>query len=238
MSNKEYTMVYNDKEIKIKDYFGEPIISIDDLTEVLKIKLKSVFDTVNNEISRESVVSIPIEKKSNLYYLKRPGVIKLIGTYKSDDLYPFMEKFDAIAEQIAESAKERKKDIIDPYAVDLLEDILKEIKEKTLLMEKAQSSMMALQTKIMIMMLEMEVLYSRTFAMLLRSESFGPIARLNKEFTKDLIGLGKELLTDSDLCEKALNEYTRFNKDEDEDEAEEKEMERNSLLIMKGRGGN
>ena len=235
MSNKEYTMVYNDKKIKVKDYFGEPVISIDELTEALKIKLKSVFDTVNNEIPQKSVVSIPIEKKSNLYYLKRPGIIKLIGTYKTDDLYPFMEKFDAIAEQIAESVKEEKKDIIDPYAVDLLEDILREIKEKTLLMEKAQSSMMALQTKMMIMMLEMEVLYSRTFAMLLRSESFGPIARLNKEFTKDLIGLGKELLTDSDLCEKALNEYTRFNKDEDE--AEEKEMERNSLLIMKNKGG-
>ena len=235
MSNKEYTMVYNDKKIKVKDYFGEPVISIDELTEALKIKLKSVFDTVNNEIPQKSVVSIPIEKKSNLYYLKRPGIIKLIGTYKTDDLYPFMEKFDAIAEQIAESVKEEKKDIIDPYAVDLLEDILREIKEKTLLMEKAQSSMMALQTKIMIMMLEMEVLYSRTFAMLLRSESFGPIARLNKEFTKDLIGLGKELLTDSDLCEKALNEYTRFNKDEDE--AEEKEMESNSLLIMKNKGG-
>ena len=235
MSNKEYTMVYNDKKIKVKDYFGEPVISIDELTEALKIKLKSVFDTVNNEIPQKSVVSIPIEKKSNLYYLKRPGIIKLIGTYKTDDLYPFMEKFDAIAEQIAESVKEEKKDIIDPYAVDLLEDILREIKEKTLLMEKAQSSMMALQTKMMIMMLEMEVLYSRTFAMLLRSESFGPIARLNKEFTKDLIGLGKELLTDSDLCEKALNEYTRFNKDEDE--AEEKEMESNSLLIMKNKGG-
>ena len=118
MSNKEYTMVYNDKKIKVKDYFGEPVISIDELTEALKIKLKSVFDTVNNEIPQKSVVSIPIEKKSNLYYLKRPGIIKLIGTYKTDDLYPFMEKFDAIAEQIAESVKEEKKDIIDPQRKD------------------------------------------------------------------------------------------------------------------------
>lgn len=230
---------YCGREFTKFKYGDSFIISISELANVLDIK-KSDPNVMTVDIPDEQIVPVPLDKKRKVYYLKREGVITFIKKYKPEDLEKFMLAFDS--EDNHNVTKELKlTDSTDPYAIDLLEDILNKVNKTHEEVQRFYSDAVAMCGRQVVLILEMESLYSKIAAMLLRAESLGPLARINKEFTKDLITLGKEAFNDAMSCEQSLKEYENFGKEQKEKEsAGDKEdgnddSETSRLLIRTGK---
>lgn len=124
-------------------------------------------------------------------------------------------------EKSEQKIESRMKELEDPLIVDLLEDILHKINDNSKKAEKFHNAMVSMYTKQMTFLIEMEALYSKVAAILLKAESIGPVSRLNKELTKDIIALGKDCFSDAMACEQILKEYENFEKDRETAESNE-----------------
>lgn len=214
---------YNGKEIIFKKYFKHRVVNVLELMHVLDIKHKSARDLLRYGVPKESIITVPRDKRSRMYYLKRDGAAAFISKYKPEETEKFMEMFDKVIEEEQNETAEEEKELQvpkngDPYALDLLEGVLQKIEQMNREAQKFYAASMTMYTRQSILMLETEALYSKVAAILLKAESMGPISRLNKELTKDIITLGKEAFSDAMACEEALKEYENFGKDEEEGE--------------------
>ena len=207
-------------KVPITQHFSTYVVGVTELMKALGLEGKSSRDLLRHGIPQEQIVTVPIAKNKTKYLLKREGIEAFIKKYKPEDLESFMQNFDKIVAEVKETSVRKKKleEGTDPYSVDLLEDILHKINGMYDEEKRFHNATMTMYSRQMVFMLEMEALYSKTAALLLRAESLGPIARINKELTKDLVALSKELFSDALLCEQTLKEYEEFGKDEEVNE--------------------
>lgn len=225
---------YEGKNVSFKKYFKHRVVNASELTDVLEIATnKSTYQMLRNGIPKESIVIIPVDKRGKVYYLKREGIVAFINKYKPEKTESFMKLFDTVVEKEQnEDVKEEKElkmpESGDPYALDLLEDILHKIEQMNKDAQRFYVNSMTMYTRQAVLFLEAEALYSKVAAILLKAESMGPISRLNKELTKDMITLGKEAFSDAMTCEEALKEYDDFGKDEENAESNETDSNYNS----------
>lgn len=240
--NYESYEKYNGKEILFRKYFKHCVVNVLELMYVLDIKGKSGRDMLRNGIPKESIITLPRDKRSCSYYLKREGVIAFLNKYKPEETEKFMEMFDKVAKQLQDTAvTEEKKELQlpangDPYSLDLLEGILQRTEKMHREAQRFYAEAMSIYVRQTVSMLEAESLFSKVAAILLKAESIGPISRLNKDLTKDMITLGKEAFANAMACEEMLKEYDKFERgdeDEESDEADSSHSSETSGLLIR-----
>jgi len=163
---------YNDTVIIVKKHVKHYVINVLELIKALRLENKSSRDMLRSGVPKETIVTVPIGKGRNSYYLKREGIVAFIQKYKPQELDDFINKFDEVAarfkklEEQQEEQKEQdntieKSDIGDSYTTDLLEDILTKIEKQNQEAQRFYSAAMAMYTQQFVTFLEAESLYSK-----------------------------------------------------------------------------
>lgn len=222
------SMVFNNVQVTVKKWYDKYTIRLSELMDALGMGNKNGRDLLRHGIPEDSIVKVPLGKRLNAYYLTREGIEAFVRKYSPDNLEAVLRLFDSTIEiaAIAEAENDNepvKVDATDPFAVDLLEDILSRITAIEQEQTKFSTAVMSLFTRQMILSLEFESLAGKMLAMLARAEAVGPIARLNKDLSKGLNEMAKDMFADARACDDALQEYDNFvSKQDGEGKQEEK----------------
>lgn len=222
---------YNGVDVNLEKYNGQVIINVVDLIKALGLsdKLKSARDTLRNKtIPSEEIVRIPISLTRTHYFLTRVGIAAFIDKFAPDQKESFLKWFDETVQEVMNIDEvltlnpEKDKEVVtekinkedidlekisDSYAVDLLEDILKKVNEQNKDIQKLSRAFYYGNTKTLLFLTEMESLLTKGMAMLLRAETFGPIARTHKDINKELTTMSKQLLNDALSCDRAIQQF-------------------------------
>lgn len=216
----QHTVIHNDIGIPVRKYGSDFVVNVIDMAKALNLNGKTGRDLLRNGIPKDSIITVPITKRNNLYYLKKEGIIAFLKKYRPEELDNFIAQFDTLVEEETKDKEESEQELKnkinnldDPLIVDLLEDILHKINENGKESKKFYDAAVSMYSRQMVLLIEMEALYSKVAAILLKAESLGPIARLNKELTRDIIALGKDCFSDAMACEQMLKEYDNLEGD-------------------------
>lgn len=204
------TFEYNGKKIEFKQYFSQIVFKVLDLINVFVVQCKSGRDAVRHGITPEHIVKIPIKGYRNSYWLTKDGAIEFVKKYSPKDEDNFRNTIEQV---ISNMPEEEKVKVQDAYFADLLEDILRNMDQNRAELNDLKETIFSMYSRQMTIMLDAESLITKCLAMLLKAESMGPIARLNKTFTKDILNLAKDAISDAASCDAALEEYERFKKE-------------------------
>ena len=233
----------NNTGVSIRRHLSDYVISVADIIKALGIENKTPYDLLRHGIPKDSIVVIPLTKRVNVYYLKREGIKAFFQKYKPEELQNFLDQYDILVQQATEKQKSEEQDVQnkikqlgDPLVVDLLEDILRKVNESNKEAKKFYDAAVTMYSRQMVFMIEMESLYSKVAAILLKAESLGPVTRLNKELARDIIALGKDCFSDAMACEQMLKEYENFGRDEEvtqSDETDNSDNPKTSGLLIR-----
>lgn len=204
------TFKYNGKEIEVKRYFSQTVVKALDLINAFVVQCKSGRDAVRHGITPEYIVKIPINNNRNSYWLTKDGAVEFVRKYSPKDENSFKNTIEQV---ISDMPEEEKNKVQDAYFADLLEDILRKTDQNRAELNELKNMIFSMCSRQMTIMLDAESLTMKCLAMLLRAESMGPVARLNKGFTKDIVSLAKDAINDAAACEAALEDYERFKKE-------------------------
>lgn len=204
------TFEYNGKQIQIRRYFSQTVVKALDLINAFVVQCKSGRDAVRHGITPEYIVKIPINNSRNSYWLTKEGALEFVKKYSPKDEDSFRNTIEQV---ISNMPEEDKIKVQDPYFTDLLEDILRETDQNRAELNDMKNIIFSMYSRQMTTMLDAESLIMKCLAMLLRAESMGPVARLNKGFTKDIVSLAKDAINDAVACEATLDDYEHFKKE-------------------------
>lgn len=230
------SMIFNDKAVTIKKWKDDYTVKLSELMDALGMGDKNGRDLLRHGIPEDSIVKVPLGKRLNAYYLKREGIEAFVKKYSPDNLEAVLRLFDSTIKiaAIAEAENDNepvKVNATDPFAVDLLEDILSRLTAMEQDQLKFQTAVMSLFTRQMIMSLEFESLMGKTLAMIARAEAIGPVARLNKDMAKGLNEMAKDIFADAKACDDALQEYDNFTNDPED--VNKKDVKKDSPSFIK-----
>lgn len=229
-------MIFNDKAVTIKKWKDDYTVKLSELMDALDMGDKNGRDLLRHGIPEDSIVKVPLGKRLNAYYLKREGIEAFVRKYSPDNLEAVLRLFDSTIKiaAIAEAENDNepvKVNATDPFAVDLLEDILSRLTAMEEEENKFRTAVMSLFTRQMIMTLEFESLAGKVLAMLARAEAVGPIARINKDLARGLNEAARNALDDSKACDDALQEYDNFTNDPED--VNKKDVKKDSPSFIK-----